>query len=148
MAKATTQSFDQLILDVEFVASSGTYTSVCGLIDVTVTRTANVDSAEVPDCSDETLPLSLEKQVRSIEVSVSGTGVWAQESHGNLMDWFYSSATKNVRVRNTNADTGDTEIESGAALLTSLTNTRTKGQKVSAEIEIQFDGTPSRTDAS
>lgn len=147
MAKATTQSFEQLILDVEFVASSGTYTAVCGLIDVTVTRTANVDTAEVPDCADESLPLSLEKQVRSIEVSVSGTGVWAQESHGNLMDWFYSSATKNVRIRNTNASTGDTEIESGAALLTSLTNTRTKGAKVSAEIEIQFDGTPTRTDA-
>ncbi|MAZ17884.1 MAG: hypothetical protein CL535_16335 [Ahrensia sp.] len=147
MAKATTQSFEQLILDVEFVASSGTYTAICGLIDVTVTRTANVDTAEVPDCADESLPLSLEKQVRSIEVSVSGTGVWAQESHGNLMDWFYSSATKNVRIRNTNASTGDTEIESGAALLTSLTNTRTKGIKVSAEIEIQFDGTPARTDA-
>lgn len=147
MAKATTQSFEQLILDVEFVASSGTYTAVCGLIDVTVTRTANVDTAEVPDCADESLPLSLEKQVRSIEVSVSGTGVWAQESHGNLMDWFYSSATKNVRIRNTNASTGDTEIESGAALLTSLTNTRTKGQKVSAEISIEFDGAPTRTDA-
>lgn len=147
MAVAVTAKFSEMILEVEFTASSGVYTPVCGLIDVTVSRVANTDTAEVPDCDSEDLPLSLEKQVRSIEVSISGTGVWAQSSHGGIMDWFYSSATKNVRIRNTKASTGDTQIESGPALLTTLTNTRTKGQKVSAEIEIQFDGTPTRTDA-
>ena len=41
--------------------------------------------------------------------------------------------------------TGDTTIEQGPALLTTLTNTRTKGQKVSAEVEMQFNGLPTRT---
>lgn len=148
MATPTTEKFEEMILDVEFVASSGTYTPVCGLIDVTITRSANVDTAEIPDCDDESQPLSLEKQIRSIEVSVSGTGVWAQSSQSLLKEWFYSGAFKNVRLRDTAASNGDVEIESGPALLTSLVNSRTKGQKVSAEIEIQFDGTPSRTDAS
>lgn len=147
MAKAVTEKFEEMILDVEFdpVGAPGVYTTICGLIDVTVTRAANVDTAEIPDCDDESLPLSIERQVRSIEVTVSGTGSWARSSQDKLKDWFYSSATLNVRLRDTAAASGDTETESGPALLTSLTNTRTKGQKVSAEIEIQFDGTPTRT---
>lgn len=148
MATPTTEKFEEMILDVEFVTGSGTYTAICGLIDVTIARTANVDTAEVPDCDDESQPLSLEKEVRSIEVNVSGTGVWAQSSQSALKEWFYSGAVKNVRLRDTAAANGDVEIESGPALLASLTNTRTKGQKVSAEIEIQFNGTPTRTDAS
>jgi hypothetical protein len=147
MANAVTEKFEELVLDVEFdpVGAAGVYTAVCGLIDVTISRQANVDSAEIPDCDNESLPLSIEKQVRSIEVTASGTGVWAQSSQSKLKTWFYSSATLNVRLRDTKAATGDIEIEAGPALLTQLTNTRTKGQKVSAEIEIQFDGTPTRT---
>jgi hypothetical protein len=147
MAKAVTEKFEEMILEVETVEDSGTYAPICGLIDVTITRTANVDTAEVPDCSDESLPLSVEKQVRSIEVGVSATGVWAQSSQDMLKNWFYSSATKNVRIRDTKAATGDASIESGPALLTTLTNARTKGQKVSAEIELQMDGVPTLTEA-
>ncbi len=146
MAKAVTEKFEEMILDVELVANSGVYTSICGLVDVTITRTANIDTAEVPDCDNEALPLSLEKQVRSIEVTVSGTGVWARSSQDALKQWFYGATTKNVRLRDTAAASGDVETESGAALLASLTNTRTKGVKVSAEIELQFDGTPTLTD--
>lgn len=146
MAKAVTEKFEEMILDVETSAGSGVYAPICGLTDVTITRTANVDSAEVPDCDDESLPLSVEKQVRSIEVTVSGTGVWARSSQDMLKAWFYSSATKNIRIRDTAAASGDAEIEAGPALLTTLTNTRTKGQKVSAELELQFDGVPTISD--
>lgn len=148
MAIAVTEKYEEMILEIETAPESGVYSPICGLIDVTISRTASVDSAEVPDCDDESLPLSVEKQVRSIEVTISGTGVWARSSQGMLKDWFYSSATKNIRLRDTVAASGDTEIESGPALLTTLTNTRTKGVKVSAEVELQFDGVPTRTDAS
>lgn len=144
MAKATTEKFEEMVLEVSSDSGS-TWTRLCGLIDVTVTRSASVDTAEIPDCDDESQPLSIEKQVRSIEVSVSGTGVWAQESHETMMDWFYSAASLDCRVGNLKADTGDTEYETGEALLTSLTHSRTKGSKVTAEIELQFDGTPTRT---
>jgi len=147
MATAVTEKFEQMILDVETAPGSGIYAPICGLIDVTINRTANIDTAEIPDCDDESLPLSIERQVRSIEVTVSGTGVWARSSQDMLKQWFYSSATKNIRIRDTAASVGDIAIESGAALLATLSNSRTKGQKVTAEIELQFDGTPARTDA-
>lgn len=143
MAKAVTQKYEEMTLEVE-TATPGTYAMICGLIDVEITRTASVDTAEIPDCDDESLPLSIERQVRSIDVTVSGTGVWAQSSHETLMDWFYSAATKNIRIGNLNALVGDTEYETGPALLTNLSNSRTKGQKVSASISIEFDGTPTR----
>lgn len=145
MAKATTERFQELVLQVEDPQNQGTFIAICGLVDVEITRSANIDTAEVPDCGDESLPLSLEKEVRSIEVSVSGTGVWAQESWGYLNEWFYSSAPINIRLQNANAAVGDTEFEEGAALLANLSNSRTKGQKVQASLEIQFDGTPTRT---
>lgn len=147
MALATTEKFEELVLEVEFdpTGAAGVFSPVCGLIDVEVSRTANVDTAEIPDCADESLPLSIERQVRSIEVTVSGSGVWAQESHGNMMDWFYSSTTLNGRIQNVNAAVGDTEYETGAILLTNLSNSRTKGQKVTADISLEFDGTPTRT---
>ena len=79
MAKAATQSFAQMVLEVEF--TTGTWSKVCGLIDVTITRTANVDTTETPDCADETLPLYVEREVRSLEVTVSASGTWALASH-------------------------------------------------------------------
>lgn len=144
MADATTEKFEELVLEVSGDGGT-TWTRLCGLIDVEVSRSANLDTAEVPDCNDESLPLSIQKAVRSIEVSISGSGVWAQESHGTMMDWFYSSATKDIRIGNLKAGVGDTEYESGFGYLASLSNSRTKGQKVSASIEIQFDGTPTRS---
>lgn len=142
MALAVTEKFEEMLLEVE--TSPGVYAKVCGLIDVEMSRTANVDTAEVPDCDDEALPLAVERQTRSIEVTVSGTGVWAQSSNDMLVNWFYSSATKNVRVRNMKASSGTVRTEVGPALLTSLTHSRTKGQRVTAAIEIQFDGQPNR----
>jgi len=145
MAVATTQAFHELVLEVE-TATPGTYAKLCGLIDVTVSRTANLDTNEIPDCTDESLPLSVRREVRSLEVTVSATGVWARESWGTMSDWFYSGDTKNVRITNVGAATGDIEFETGAAFLTSLSNARAKGQKVTASLEIMFDGTPTTTD--
>lgn len=143
MAKPITEKFEQMVLETS--ENGTTWTRVCGLVGVTITRTAQFDSTEVPaDCGDESLPLDVERAIRTIEVNVSADGVWAQQSHGDMLDWFYSGAPKQIRVGHLNAAVGDTEYEMGPALLSTLTNQRTKGQKVTASIEIQFDGTPTR----
>ncbi len=148
MARATTENFAQMIVEVEWVASSGTYAKVCGLTSRGVSRVSNMTSSSIPDCDDETLPAAIGKSVDSQEVTISGSGVWASESHGKMMDWFYSGATKNVRIQNVLAASGDTEYETGPAYLTNLSNSVERGQKVTAEISIEFDGLPSRTDKS
>jgi len=136
-----------MVLEVEWVASSGTYSKVCGLTGRGINRQHNMQTSEVPDCDDESLPAAVERAVQSSEVTVSGTGIWSAESHGLLLDWWYSGATKNIRIQHVLADTGDTEYESGAAYLQSINNQAERGTKVTAELSIEFDGLPTRTDA-
>lgn len=145
MAKAVTEKFEQMTLEVE-TSTPGTYAIICGMVDVEVTRTANVDTSQVPDCADESLPHHVERSVSGIEVTVSASGVWAQSSHEMIQAWFYSGATKNIRLGHQNASVGDTQYETGPALLTNLSNARAKGTKVTASINLEFDGTPTRTD--
>lgn len=146
MAVATTEKYEEMVLEISNDSGS-TWTRICGITDVTITRSANVDTVEVPDCDDESLPHHTEKSVRSLDFSASGTGVWAQESWGTLIDWFNNGTAKDARIGNLNAASGETEYETGTALLASLNNSRTKGQKVSAEIELQFVGNLTRTNA-
>jgi hypothetical protein len=148
MAAPVTATFDKFTLEVE-TDTPGTYAVLCGLKDLTYSRTAEVNTIEVPaDCTDESLPYAREKDVRSLEFVIEGQMVWAQQSHETLLAWFYTGATKNVRLRHVNAAVGDVEYETGAALLTNLSVSRTKGDKVNGEFRIEFDGTPTRTDKS
>lgn len=146
MARAVTAKYEEFVLEVEFV--TGTWSRICGLTDVSITRQSQIDTTEVPDCSDESLPLAVERAVRSQEVMVSGTGVWALASHERMMDWWYGGTVLPARIRNAKANAdgvvGDTISETGPAILVTLSNARTKGQKVTAEVEIQFDGVPVR----
>ncbi|OWJ78421.1 phage tail tube protein [Haematobacter genomosp. 1] len=146
MAAPITEFFHQLVLEVE-TATPGTYAKVCGLKDVTISRATQVDTSEVPgDCEDESIPYSTERSIRALNVTVSASdATWAQQSHEMLMDWYYSGSVKNVRVGHLNAAVGDTEYETGPAILTQLDDTRTKGQKNARSIAFEFDGTPTRT---
>lgn len=145
MAAPVTAKYEEFTLEVE-TTTPGTYAVLCGLMGLTVDRSAQIDTVETPaDCVDESLPYQTEKQVRALDFKVEGEAVWAQQSHETLMDWFYSSATKNIRLRHVNALSGDTEYEAGPALLTKLTNVREKGKKVTASVSLEFDGTPTRT---
>lgn len=146
MAEATTAKFEQLTLELE-TATVGTFATVAGLLDITITRTANVDTTETPDATDESQPLYIDKEVRSLDVKVDCTGVWAQESNAEIMNWFYSGVTKNIKVSNLAALTGDPSVESGPALLVSVKNQRSKGKKVTADLSIEFTGRPTVTNA-
>lgn len=148
MARATTENFADMIVEVEWVAASGIYSKWCGLTSRGVNRQSNMQTSEVPDCDDESLPAAVERAVQSQEVTISGSGVWAAESNGKALDWWYSGATKSVRIQNVNAASGDTEFETGDAYLVSISNQAERGTKVTAEIAIEFDGLPTRTDAS
>ena len=146
MAAPITERFEELVLEIE-TTTPGVYVKICGLKDITINRGTQIDTFEVPaDCVDESLPYSTERSVRALNVTVSASdAVWAQQSHELLMDWYYAGSVKNVRVGNIRAAVGDTEYETGPAYLTQLDHTRTKGQKVSAAIAFEFDGTPART---
>lgn len=145
MAKPVTSMFHQLVLEIE-TATPGTFTKICGLTSRGIQRSHNMNTTEVPqDCTDESLPVALERDIQSSEITISGSGVWAAQSHQMMLDWWYLGQKKVVRINHANAAVGDTQYETGAAFLVSISNQVEKGQKVTAEIEIQFDGMPTRT---
>lgn len=144
MARAQTANFHQMVLEVEST-TPGTWTRLCGLTSRGINRTSNMETSEVPDCDDESLPAAVERAVQSQEVTIEGSGVWAAQSHETMLDWWYSGATKNVRINHVNAKAGDTQYETAPAYLVSIANQAERGTKVTAEIEVQFDGIPTRT---
>ncbi|RWP19262.1 MAG: hypothetical protein EOR00_09140 [Mesorhizobium sp.] len=148
MARATTANFHQMVLEVEVTAGSGTYSKLCGLTGRGINRQHNMQTSEVPDCDDESLPAAVERAVQSSEVTISGSGVWAAESHGTMLDWWYAGTTKSIRIQHVNATAGTPEYETGNAYLVSINNQADRGSKVTAEISIEFDGLPTVTDAS
>lgn len=115
---------------------------ICGLTSRTVNRTSTMQTSEVPDCDDESLPSSVERSVQSSEVTISGTGVWAGQSHEMMYSWWSQGQTKNIRIGTLAAPSGTVMYETGPAYLTQLNNTAAKGTKVTAEINVEFDGMP------
>lgn len=147
MARATTANFHEMTLEVETAPSSGVYAKLCGLTSRGINRTSNMQTSEVPDCDDESLPAAVERAVQSQEVTISASGAWAAESHGTMYNWWATGATKNIRIRHVKASSGTPEYETGAAYLTSLNNVAERGTKVTAELSIEFDGIPVVTNA-
>lgn len=145
MAQPTTGKFSELGIYIGDGADPEVFTFLCGLTSKGVQRSATTQSTSVPDCADEDAPAWEQKSVDTLSITASGTGVWAAESHESMLDWFYSGLPKNIQVRHAKAAVGDTEYEEGAALLTALNNTVDRGQKIQAEITIEFDGAPTRT---
>lgn len=150
MTAPVTQDFDKLAVELEL--TTDTWTVICGMKGVSVNRTKNVDSDEVPgDCTDESAAWSVEKSTRSIEVVIDGRATWTTASHQTLMDWYYETngATINCRIRNKSIETlavsGETYIEEGLAILSNLSNEREKGKKVSADMTIEFVTKPTLT---
>ena len=147
MARAVTANFWELVLEVEEDGTPGTWARICGLTSRGVNRTHNMQTSEVPDCDDESLPASVERAVQSSEVTIAANGTWAAQSHEMMLDWWYSGVTKNIRLQHVNAPVGDTEYETGPAILQALNNVAERGTKVTADLAIEFDGIPLRTAA-
>ncbi|WP_323789969.1 phage tail tube protein [Thalassovita sp.] len=147
MTKVVTERYEQMVLEVDFDdGDPPAYLKICGMKGVNVKRTAQITATEVPDCDDESKPNETERDVRALEVKASASGVWAQTSGGKMLDWFYSGRSIPARLGNLNAAVGDTEFEVGRVVLASLSNERTDSKgKVTADIELEFDGTPART---
>lgn len=144
MADAVTAEFHQLVIEVEFTPESGIYAKVCGMVDYSVSRKNNIESSMVPDCTDESLPLTTKRAVTSQDVTVSGTGSWALNYHQSMYSWWKTGGTRNVRITNAkvtaSGTAGDTEAETIPMILSTLENARTKGKVISAEVEFQQNG--------
>ncbi len=142
MVKPTTERFEDMVLEVDF-EENGTYSRICGLKGVTIKRQANIDETEIVDCEDESKPNEILSDVRSVKVSVSAEGTWAQQSHGKMLKWFYSAKHLPIRLGNLKAASGDPEWEKAPAILSQIDQSRSDGKgRVTSSVEIAMVGTP------
>lgn len=148
MATATTASYSKFKILIGDGADPEVFSAICGLTSKGLNGSADVVTTEVPDCSDEDLPSWQEKDVKSISLSMSGSGVWSKENHAILLDWFLSGAKKNVQVQYVDAAASSPEFLEGPCVLTQLNNAAEKGGRMTAEITLDFAQKPTVTDAS
>lgn len=144
MALPTTADFDDLYVEVSDDGGT-TWNKICGLVDFTVDYQTQTDTDELPDCADESLPLTQVQNVRSIGLVVQGTGKWSAEGHEQLLQWWKQGLKKTCRVGYNTATSGDVEFVSGTATF-SMQDSRTKGQTVSRNVTITFAGEFTLTD--
>ncbi|WP_136440301.1 phage tail tube protein [Pacificoceanicola onchidii] len=145
MVKATTEKYEDMVLEVDFddTDPNPVYARICGMKGVEFDFALNTSETEVPDCDNEGKPNEVELDAQSVAVSVTASGVWAQQANGRMITWLKSGASIPVRCGHINAAVGDPEYETGRAKLVSLKNARPDNKgKVTAAIEIKFDGTP------
>lgn len=145
MALATTKTFGQYVLLVEFTPGSGTYSKVCGLTSRGVQRELSLQETQVPDCDNEDLPAAIQIAPQSKQFNISGSGVMSQEAHLSLLNWFNLGTPRNVRIKTTGATSGQVDYEQGSAYLTSYGNAAEKGQVVNADLAIRIDGVMTAT---
>lgn len=141
MAAPVTQTYDKLV--VEFSDDGGTtWARNCVIEGATVTRTSNVEDAEIPaDCNDETLPHNVFRSVRSISLSVSGTGHWTQGGYDSFLTKWHAGTKPLARIGNLGAASGEIEYEQFDAVIDSLGQARTVvGQPVTAEVSLSSAG--------
>lgn len=148
MAKPVYQRFHEFVVEVE-TSTPGTFAKICGITGRTVNRSLTLDEIKVPrDCEDESLGVETLVEPADLVVTVSGNARWARQSHELMMDWIYLKQRKSVRVAHVGAAVGDTEYETGYAYMTTLNDSgEIEGDNkiVGRELELRFDGEPTRT---
>jgi hypothetical protein len=139
MTLATTTTFGKFLIKLGNGASPEVFSAPCGLNARGFDRKAATNTTNVPDCDDPDAPSWLESDVTSLSWSLTGSGVAASEDFDTWDAWFTSALSKNVQI------TLDTKVWTGAAKLTGLKLTGTRGSRNTFDVTIEGDGILTRS---
>lgn len=137
MAKPTTRTFGEYLIELESDDSPGVFLQPCGLTTKGFNQTANTQETSVPDCDDPDAPAYVERAVDTISKEISGSGVLTDEAFDIWQNWFDSAASKSVRIYPKGLTGG---YHGGQFILTNLNNSVSRGQKVNIDVTMQSDG--------
>lgn len=97
MAKPTTYVGSNVYIQLE-TETAGTFARPCGLTNHTISFTKNMEEVDVPDCDDYEAPSWVERGVRSLDFSATGSGVLAAEALPVWQAAFASTESVNARI--------------------------------------------------
>lgn len=115
------------------------FSQPCGLTNKSFKLSATTNSTLIPDCDDPEAPAWEAKEVNSLALQVTGTGVMAKESLAIWRDWFMSAGSKNCQMHIDDNDLGYFE---GSMIISNLELGGQRGQKVTINVTIENDGAP------
>ncbi len=134
MTQATTLKFSQFLIQLGNGAVPEVFAAPCGLNSRGFSRTAATNDTNVPDCDNPDAPSWLDRDVVSLAAALSGSGVVADEDYDVWNTWWESGVSKNIKV------TLGTRVWLGAAILTKLNVTGSRGKRVDLDVSIDSDG--------
>jgi predicted secreted protein len=141
MAQATAIAFSKFrILLGDGATPVETFDRPCGLNSRSLDRTKATNEIDIPDCDDEDAPAWVGREVKSLDWTVSGEGIMAEESVEAWEDFFNSTASKHVRIERVFPGGVGTITQNGSAHLTKFTISGERGDKVKVSIELSGDG--------
>jgi hypothetical protein len=137
MAKPTTHTFGEFLIEIESSDSPGVYIAPCGLTSKAFNRTATTQESTVPDCDDPDAPAETQRAIDTLSNDISGSGILAEEAFDTWEEWFASGAAKSCRIYPMGASNG---YYGGQFLLTQFNISGERGQKTKVDVALQGDG--------
>lgn len=141
MAKPKTYRGSVVALYFEDPDNEGTFIKPCGLTQHSKTFTKNMNEVDVPDCDDPDLPNWIEREVSSLDFSVTGSGVLAAEAVDTW--WEIFNQTESVLARAYIGKIDDIEngrYWQGRMHISSLEITGNRGERAQVSISAASDG--------
>lgn len=140
MTAATTLPFSGVKVLLESATVPGTFVAPCGLTERSLTLSKETNDTNIPDCTDEDAASWVGRDVVSKSASISGNGVMAKESHPRWRAAYEANTPVLCRVEVAGLAAAGGGYWSGNFHLTSFVIGAERGQRVTAEIEMQSDG--------
>lgn len=138
MTAPTTTKFGDFLIKVGDGGAPEVFSAPCGLTSKSFNQTASAQETVVPDCDDPDAPANVQRTVDSLSRDLSGSGVLAKEAFDDVWQpWYTSGLSKNCQVYPNGAAGG---YYQGAFLLTTLSMTANRGQRVNVSVTMQSDG--------
>ncbi|WP_022697927.1 phage tail tube protein [Euryhalocaulis caribicus] len=147
MAQATSIKFGTQAILLGDGSTSEEFAAPCGLTSLSKQTNVETNTTAIPDCDDPDLAVWLAVDEVSRQMTLSGSGLLAQEALDTWREWDNTGGFKNVRwLTDLAAANGGGHYE-GEALLTQFEETGERGQRWQVNIGITFSGKPTWTDA-
>lgn len=148
MAQAKTLKFaEQTMLLGGGETPTELFTAPCGFLSLGMTVNIELNTTNVPDCTDPDLPAWLQSDEVSKQMALTGDGVLDTDAVQVWRDWLMEGGEKNVRWK-----TNGTALNGGGyfqapALLSRYEETGERGQRWNVGVGLTLNGKPTFTPA-
>lgn len=130
------------------VGNPTVFTNWCGAKNFSLSIDNEIQSEKVGDCEDWSKPVVTVKEYSGQNITASMEATWTSATHKETSAWALEQKKLPVRIHFPGAAVGEVEYYDGVAMLQNLTLGEignVEGNKITEAVNLDFDGTISRT---